>query len=120
MELVRSLLKVIRESDKPMQIGTNVLPALDGGWTEDMIIEHVRLVHDKGLVEGLPAHSMGGSYHWLDLKLSWEGHDFIELAESDSVWRRAVNFITGKGVGLTIEILKPALTKAATDYLFGA
>jgi hypothetical protein len=69
------------------------------GHTPLAIAEHIRLVGEAGLVEVQPASSMG-SYEWHAKRLTWEGHEFLNDARSDTVWKRAKELVAEK-VGVT-------------------
>jgi hypothetical protein len=45
------------------------------------------LVDETGLVSGIPAHVFAGK-NWVDLNLTWQGHEFLEAVRDPEVWRR--------------------------------
>lgn len=117
MELVRVLLRHIRD-DNPYRLGDDYRVGIPELYTDSQITEHLRLMAEKGLFAGIEIHTMQ-SYGWAEPRLTWEGHDFIELASSDAVWLKAVKQIRDKGIGLTIEVLKPVLVEVATRLVMG-
>lgn len=103
MDLVRDLLLKIEEQKNPAL--KNVLPNNASNDDYDRTAEHLRmLIEEAGLVTGIPAHMMGGK-NWLDLKLTWAGHDFLDAVRDPEIWSR-----TKKGAaevkGFTFDLLK--------------
>ena len=51
-------------------------------------------------------------------RLTWEGHDFLDAAEVDTIWNKAKEELKKKGGLFSIEILKKILSKLAMGYVF--
>lgn len=90
-------------------------------YNQDQINYHKALIIEAGLAEG-PVHYP--SSHVTDipdavdlLKLTWEGHEFLDKARSDTTWNRAKSFLHDKGVTLSLEALKIGLTEVVKNLL---
>ena len=73
--------------------------------SQDHFFEHVRLLGEANLLD-VSAMSMGEGQ---SLRLTWDGHEFLDLARSDTVWRKALQGIGKQGVGPAFEILREFL-----------
>ncbi len=58
------------------------------GRTEDEITYHVMLLHEAGLLEALDLSSHSGVC-WKPKRLTYNGHQFLDAARSDTVWQKA-------------------------------
>jgi len=111
-DLVRSILLDIESAP--------ALQALSGftydGISEAEIIEHVEIMIDAGLIEGkVLRHSSGGRV--IVNRLTWQGHDFLQVARDDTLWKKAKKSILKPGVGWTFELLKEWLKFEAKKAL---
>lgn len=80
------------------------------GYTEDQIGHHIYLMQQAGLVEvadGSTSDSCGPTA--LLISVTWEGHDFIEAARSNTIWSSVKDVAKSGGVSLTFDMLKELL-----------
>ena len=90
------------------------------GYTEEQIDYHAYLLMDAGLVDAREVtHSGSPSPAAQIVKLTWEGHEFAELARNDAIWKKAVALVLKTAGSLTIATLQVALTKLATEAITG-
>ena len=80
------------------------------------VAEHLDLCVKRGLVEGVKVSSHA-SRGYLDPKLTWDGHDFVEAARDDTRWMRAKQLVLMQGGALVMESLKLALAELAKGML---
>lgn len=89
MELIRRLLMSV-EGEEPT-------PDLTG-YTEEQRVYHMALLIEAGLLDGtVRTNSIGYPDGYRVRKLTWAGHEFLDAARDDTIWRKAKT-----------EILKPA------------
>jgi DNA-binding HxlR family transcriptional regulator len=106
-ELIRTLLLQIEQSPAGEIIQ---IIAHDEGISGAVVAEHLKLLIDAGLVEGevysvsSPAFAIQG--------LTWQGHDFIEKARNDVIWKKVITEAKTKGYAITISLLSDLLTNA--------
>lgn len=85
-ELVRSIL--LRICDAPLPVPMSYL--VDEGATEQDIAilnYHLEELHRLGYVIGQPSKTFDGP-DWLNLNLSFHGHDFLEAIRDPEHWRQ--------------------------------
>ncbi|HNP62453.1 MAG TPA: DUF2513 domain-containing protein [Woeseiaceae bacterium] len=85
MELCRAImlhLETCEDTMAPQRITV-------GDFTPEQVSYHVKLLADAGLIEALDFSSMD-SFHWDPIRLTWEGHEFLDAARDDSVWNKVM------------------------------
>jgi hypothetical protein len=116
MDLIRQILMNLEENEDSH--GNHCVDLEIDGRSPLEVSYHVMLLHEAGLIEARDA-SDGEGLAWDPMRLTWEGHEFLEQAKQDGLWRKAKKLVVEKGVGLSFDVLKAALTKLAMDSLLG-
>jgi len=103
-ELVREILLAVEAHDKPQ--GWMKLTVEGRSPTE--VSYHVMLLNEAGLLVGI---SLGGmnSFHWEPIRLTYEGHEFLDAVRDGEVWKRTkegAEKVGGAGLGMLVEIGK--------------
>ena len=80
---------------------------IEGYSTED-IMYHVKLLHEAHLIHADDMSSASDMYY-LPGSLTWDGHEFLELAKSDSRWNKAKDIMTNRVGGFVFDVLKQLL-----------
>ena len=107
MDLVRKILFVVEESES----GNIKLDRL--GDDLDRVYRHVELMDECGLVKATIIPSGSGPeriLHCTVERLTWKGHDFLDKARDESIWREAKRICIEKTGGLVLEVLDSVLT----------
>jgi hypothetical protein len=88
------------------------------GHAENEVSYHVMLLDEAGLLEaGECSHLLGVS--WKPQRLTYEGHQFLDAARSDTVWQKAkVRMMKATGT-LTLEGLKMVLPHVVKALIQG-
>lgn len=86
------------------------------GYTSNQVSYHIMLLHNAGLIEAVDASSKDG-IDWKARNLTWEGHDFLEASENDTVWNKAKQIMKEKGGGMTLDVLKQLLVKLLQQHI---
>ncbi|HKP05207.1 MAG TPA: DUF2513 domain-containing protein [Chthoniobacterales bacterium] len=109
MNLIRSLL-LLYEGEEPK-------PDLSE-WTEDQQVYHSALLVEAKLVDGsiLPDHT-GYPRGTAVLRLTWDGHEFLDAARNESAWKSIRKKAVTAGVSLTFPVLKTLLTHYIKEKL---
>jgi len=110
MDLVREIL--LKMEDLPMKSGWYNIH-IDGR-SEEEIIYHVRIMHEHRLIEAADLTTKNG-VDWRPKRLTYEGHEFLDAARSDTVWTKAKDKAISATGTLTLEAMKvalPAVVKA--------
>lgn len=108
MDLIRLLLLDVEGEGKPDL----------SAYTEEQKVYHLALLIEADLVEGAVLHDSQGFPAGVHAtKLAWEGHEFLDAARNDTIWRKTLEKVKGAGATVSMSILKQMLAKVAKDYL---
>src|ERR1039458_7370271 len=88
------------------------------GYAEDQVAYHVWLLGQAGLMKVADVTSHGSSGPAaIPVNLTWEGHDFIDAARSDTTWSQAMEKAKTVGGSLTFAVLKQLLESLLKSHL---
>lgn len=74
-----------------------------------------------GLIHGQMSKTLGkGPYDILAIRLTWQGHEFLDSIRNDTVWNKTKDSFVSKGVSMTFELVKSAAIDITTSYLKSA
>ena len=65
---------------------------------------HCRMLEDAGYIEAYEISSRAG-YYYCPRRMRWNGVLFLEQFRNESLWRRAKDVASEKGVGMAIDTL---------------
>ena len=106
MELIRKIILNIETS----QYGFVNNDLKIEGYTSEQINYHSYLIIQGGLAEGITTtNSQSSSPTAIIRNLTWEGHEFAEVARNDSIWHRVSKIIKDKGEGMAFPIITQLL-----------
>jgi Hypothetical protein (DUF2513) len=112
MELVRELMLAIESQD-----GDNDTDFELAGYNESQIDYHLELLIEAQFVVGEVHHLQGGYRPVIRIgRLSWEGHEFLDNACNEPVWKKAMSIITEKGGSVSVGVLMQVLASAAKQH----
>lgn len=85
----------------------------DGRWVDLKIVgvaeltmtEHIRLMAEADLIDAIDLSSMSGP-NWKPKRITWHGHEFLDLIRSQTIWEKAKTIVKEKTGGLAIEALE--------------
>lgn len=121
MDLVRELLIRLADAERPLRFSDLVQGRNEDSQEYSVAAYHMRmLVEEAGLVRGIDASSSSGE-DWLELRLTWQGQDFIDSIRDPTVWDRTkegVKSIGGASWDLLLELAK-AYAKAELKTRLG-
>lgn len=90
MELVRKILLAVAATERPL----DSMMVRIAHYTPEQISDHIRLLHEARLLDGSPAVGPDRRLRWNELRLTWSGHDFVECARNETIWR-----LSGEALG---------------------
>ncbi len=102
MELYRKILREVETwpttcSPKEVEIE---------GFTQDQIGYHAWMLAEEGLLDGLDMTGADYPVHVYSPRcLTPKGHDFLEVAQDDTRWKKAKDAIMERGLPLTVKVL---------------
>lgn len=113
-ELVRAVL--IAAEELPPD-GTSIDLGIVGYDTR-VVYHHVALLIQAKLLQGGFNLNFGhDDYGYEVTGLTWEGHDFIESARNETLWRKAISKSADAGTGLSFGVLGDLLSAMARAAL---
>jgi hypothetical protein len=86
IELVRKILLAIASSDRPLDSALVRIV----GFTPDQILDHIRQLQEAQMLAGIIATGADRRQRYEELRLTWAGHEFLDAARNEKVWRAAV------------------------------
>lgn len=108
MELIRLLLLEVEGEEKPDL----------SKYTEEQQVYHSALLVEAGLIHGSVTEGENGNPINVQIfRLTWEGHEFLDMARNSSVWKKAVEQIKAAGVTIALPILQEILTSLLKKQL---
>jgi hypothetical protein len=107
MELVRKILLEIENRESgyaPHNFEIN-------DYTQEQIRYHAHIMWKGGLIEAIDRTDLSStSPQAIPKSLTWSGHEFLESARNDTVWKKAMNTVQEKGGTINIQVLSQLLT----------
>jgi len=101
-----------------MQVEEGEAPEGMSKYTEEQVLYHCGLVIEAGLVDGKVIRGNQGQIVGAVMQqLTWAGHDFLDAARNENIWKRAQEKIASIGGAWTVEILKALLLREAKNAL---
>ena len=116
MEIVREILLEV-EAQKASKV-SKIIPSEDENNSDYM--EHISLLIDEGFLTGKVirgAQMQIAAISIIPPGLTWSGHDFLDAARSDTVWKKAMGKVKDAGGSITFELMKSLLKKLAAQQL---
>ena len=109
MELIRlQLLRV--EGEQPA-------PELSA-YTEEQKVYHMALCIEAGLVDGeVVKDGNGYPARTVAIRLTWKGHEFLDAARNDTIWKKVLERLKKAGVQVPLAVLEEVLKKSVKEAL---
>ena len=111
MDLIRAILLEVEKSTSPGGCQIN-LP----GHSREELYYNAQLAQEAGLIE---ARFLPNADAFHVLRLTYAGHEFLEMARNDTLWVKAKETVTKNTGTLTLEGLKIALSTLIRHALGG-
>lgn len=111
-ELVRLILTTLEEqAPKDDHLHAEKLP----GYERSEVFYHFQILSEARLIE------MRGSSPMIAvaLRLTWDGHEFLDKIRNEETWNKIKTTARAKGVELSIDVIKQ-LGKAIIDSVLGS
>ncbi|MCW5963853.1 MAG: DUF2513 domain-containing protein [Bryobacterales bacterium] len=86
------------------------------GYDAATVTYHVRYLYQGGLIEARDQSTKDGRC-WRALRLTYQGHEFLQNMRSDTVWSKAKEVVLSATGTLSIEALKIASGKILRDLI---
>lgn len=83
----------------------------------EIVSYHIKLLDEACLIEGRCAGSLNAPLSCFAIRLTWEGHEFLDEIRSDTVWNKATEVLTDKGISLSFETIGMAVKSVVSNML---
>lgn len=115
LNLVREILLAVEASDADPY---DMMELQIEGHTKCEIAYHVMMMHEAELITATDVSSIGTNhFHWKPRHIRWAGHEFLDAARNDSIWKKATNMVAEKTGGASLDLLIEVLTGMAKEQL---
>ncbi|TFH14949.1 MAG: DUF2513 domain-containing protein [Lentisphaerales bacterium] len=101
MNLIRHLLAYVEEQPAGSIVQQVTVPDGTDGPT---VGEHIDLMIERRLIEGDVVDVNAPAF--VIQRLTWEGHDFLQAVQNDTVWQKILGKAKDLGGSMTLEIAK--------------
>lgn len=79
---------------------------------------HVDLLMEAGLIHGEMSQELGSqASDFLALRLTWDGHEFLDSIRNDTVWNKTKTTFSKQGISMTLDLVKSVAIDIATSFL---
>lgn len=79
---------------------------------------HAELLLEAGLIEGQMSKQIGPPvYDFQLIRLTWEGHDFLDAVRSDLIWEKTKKSFLSLGLSMTFDLVKSVASKITNSYI---
>lgn len=117
LELVRKILFAIEaKPDVGSWLAPSQMNLID--WSEQEVNYHLLILEEAGYIKTIK-QNYDNETHYFALRLTWDGHEFLEAARDDTRWNKAVSTL-GRFGTFAFDILKPILVDIARQSIRAA
>jgi len=110
MDVIRLLLLQLEGDEKAAE----KLKAYD----EPVVVYNAALLVDSGLVEGSVARGGDNNPEAVAMShMTWAGHDFLDAARDETLWKKAKQTVMKPAASFTFEIVKEYLKAEVRKHL---
>lgn len=113
MDLIREILLAVEELDTPTETEALSLP----GRSAQDVLHHAVLLVEAGLIKAEIGRYVGGGMDCLVERLTWAGHEFLDAARDETVWRKVRGKAGQVGGTVTLDLLMALLKAAVAERL---
>jgi len=113
LDLIRRLLLDIEEEGSDASRRAGWTEPGDNGQAPDTVHYHIQLMHDAGLIiadELVPGQ-------WWPERITWAGHEFLDLARNEDLWHRAKRAIETAAGAAPFQVLQELLARNVREAL---
>jgi hypothetical protein len=87
-------------------------------YSEEQQVYHSALLIEAGFTHGqIITGNQGEVTGTITLRLTWHGHEFLDAARNDTIWKKAGEHIKKSGVQVTMTILEEMLKRFLKEAL---
>lgn len=119
MDLARAILLVVEASETDPGVSVPMNSLVKEGYSDKEISYQIKLLAQAGLIEARDDSTLSGT-SWCVKSLTWEGHDFLDAARNETIWKKGKQVVLDNTGGLTFETLKGVLIQLGKSVALSA
>ena len=118
-EIIRKLLLFFEEKPDVSLVEAKSIKV--DGYDPGTIQYHIDLMYEAGFLSSETTSSSTSDrlIYALPFRLTWKGHEFLDAARSDTIWKKAKEVLGNKALTVSFEVLYKLLSRLATEDLPG-
>ena len=113
-DLARTILLAIEANEDATGHGWITLGKING-YSQEQVSYHVRLLNQAGLIEAINLSDNLG-FRWEPIGLTWQGHEFLDSARDETLWKEAKRQLKNMG-SISLQVLLQILLKLAESQV---
>lgn len=115
-DLIRRILFAIEAAPAGSRIDSSEL--VYEGYSPAAVAEHIEILVEQKLIH------TGASFSYLETgykiyainRLTWQGHEFLDNARNDTIWKKTMALAQEKGTSTSMVVLNGLLTKLVQKH----
>ncbi len=102
--------QILLQTEERASYGKIFLELDFGDVPKQILSERVKLLTEAELIESRvnPREAT-----LLPIRLTWQGHEFLNAAKNETIWQKTKKFVQEKGGSLTFDVAKAVLAQVA-------
>ena len=108
--LIRAILLTVEETDERQGLLNPSFQRDGENIPANEVTYHIGLLNERGLIKAVKLDS-----GWLIEALTWEGHEFLDAAKNEGVWKRVQKTVNEKGGSLPFDVVKALAIQFARE-----
>ena len=114
MNLIRNILLEM-ENRSRREMGVEMIFE---GHSEESVMYHVELLREARLIVAVDVTEFDRGYNCYEpVRLTWDGHEFLDAARSDTIWAKVTGAVREKAGAVSFEVLKQLLCQFAMSQV---
>lgn len=86
-------------------------------YNEKTVGYHVVLMEQAGLIEAIVHKYLDGTVDGIPIRLTWQGHEWLDLARNNTVWKKAKKRLGDKALTIGFDMMKILLAEITKQML---
>jgi Hypothetical protein (DUF2513) len=82
-----------------------------------VVAYHMKIMAERGLIDGKPLSSAGTAHDFIAHSLTWEGQEFLDTIKNDTAWKKVKSYARDRGADLTFDTIKTLATMYVKNLL---
>lgn len=112
MDLVRDILRQVEEKSDGAGCGDMDFP----GRSEEQVYYHIMILGEAKLLEVEDRSNFEHPMVFIPIRLTWQGHEFLDAIKNDTVWSKVKEAVKEKGGNIPFAVLSTLAVKIVAAH----